>query len=190
MDLQTKRWKTGLAFAPVVILLALMVLGTAGCGAPRQPVSPEAAALKQEILDTLQHLQKSLVDPVAREDIPAIDAVLAGLAKNSVDICVDCPYRSAVLNKDGVVLTTFPKNDFIGRDFSSYRIISEPLSRQRITQRQIYRPDGVKMYSVSAPLLRDNKVAGVVVLTLAPLDITKKWRLTEKEFLAINFNTP
>ena len=182
--------KTGLVFKPALILIVLAALVVTGCSPKEPPLSPEAQAFKKEIGMIMGNMQQSLAEPVARGDIPAIDAVLNGFSKTTANICVDCPYRSGVLNKDGVLLTTFPKNEFIGRNFSSYKTISEPIQKQKISQRQMFQADGVKIYYISAPLMKDNKVAGVVILALTPNDIEKKWHMSEKEFLAIDLNTP
>jgi hypothetical protein len=182
--------KTGLVFKPALIFTVLAALCLTGCGPQEPPLSPEATAFKQEIGSILRSMQQSLTEPVVRGDVPAIDAVLKRFSKETHNICIDCPYRSGVLNKDGMLLTSYPKNEFIGRNFSTYKTVSEPLQKQKISQRQIFQADGAKIYYISAPLIRDNKAAGVVILALTPDDIDKKWRLSEKEFLALNLNTP
>jgi C4-dicarboxylate-specific signal transduction histidine kinase len=174
----------------VMIFIVLATLMVTGCAPKEPPLSAAAGAFKAEVSKILQQMQKSLAEPTARANLPAIDAALQGYAKYTSGLCVDCPYRSAVLNKDGVLLTTFPKNDFVGRNFSSYTYIIETLRTQKITQRQAFQADGTKVYFISAPLLRNKQVAGIVVLGLTTADIDKKWGLTEKEFLAIDFNVP
>lgn len=170
--------------------IILATLGITGCTSIEPPLSPEAQAFKKEIGGLLTDMQKSLADPTARGNIGAIDAVLNGFSRNTAGICVDCPYRTAVLNKDGVLLTTFPKNDFIGRNFSAYKSVSTALQKEQITQRQIFQADGVKTYFLSAPLLQNKQVVGVIILSLTPADLEKKWSLSDREFLAINFNAP
>ncbi len=179
-----------MVFKPALIGIVLAALGVMGCGPKEPPLSPGAQAFKMEVGKIIRQMQQSLAKPVAQGDIPAMDAALNGFSQSTADICIDCPYRSGVLNKDGVLLTTFPKNEYIGRNFSSYKTVSEPLEKQKITQRQIFQADGAKIYYISAPLMEDNKVVGVVVLALTPDDLEKKWHLTDKEFLAIDFNKP
>jgi C4-dicarboxylate-specific signal transduction histidine kinase len=182
--------KTLLFFNGAMIFIVLTALLIGGCSPKKPPLSPEAQVFKKDIGKVLNQMQQSLTEPVIRGDISAIDSVLQGFSKATETICVDCPHRSGVLNKDGVLLTTFPKNEFIGRNFSSYRTVSEPLQKQKITQRQMFQADGSRIYYISAPLVKDNKVAGVVLLALTLKDIDEKWHLNEKEFLAIDFNTP
>jgi hypothetical protein len=136
-------------------------------------------------------MQKSLSGPAANHNTQAIDAVLNSFASESsnISICVDCPYKSAVLDKDGFLLTTFPKNAITGWNFSAYKIVSDPLQKQAITPSLAFQPSGAKLYFISAPLMQNNKVVGVLVLGLSPNDL-EKWRLDEKAFLAIDFNAP
>jgi C4-dicarboxylate-specific signal transduction histidine kinase len=173
-----------------LIFATLLVLGATGCGVETAPPSPEARALKKDVSEIIQQMQQSLAALVVKQDIAGINAVLKNLSQKTACICINCPYKIAVLNKEGTLLTTFPKNEVVGRNFSSYKIISEPIQKQRITQAKAYLADGTKIYFISAPLLNDGKVAGVVVLALTPQDLEKKWQLTEKQFLNLNFNNP
>jgi hypothetical protein len=162
-----------------------------GCGGKEPALTPEAQIFKQEIRRRVQEMRESLTGPTAAGDIIAIDAALQGFAGQTarVVLCVDCPYKSAVLNKSGVLLSTYPKNESVGRNFSSYRIVSDPLKKHIITQSQAFLADGTKMYFISAPLIQNNKAVGVAVMSLSPVDL-KKWHLEEPDFLAMDFNIP
>ena len=185
---KTRLAKNGFTDMPVVILsLLLAALAFAGCGPAAPPLSPQGQAFKKEIGAMIHQMQQSLAGPVAKDDVPEINQVLQGFSQNTAGLCIDCPYRTAVLNKEGILLTTFPNNDVVGRNFSSYKIVSQALNR-RIAQSQAYLADGAKMYFISAPLVAQDQVVGVAVLALSPADLEKKWHLSEKEFLAIDFN--
>lgn len=161
-----------------------------GCTSKAGPSSPEGLAFKKEVGPIIRQMQQTLARPVAQNDVPAINAALDNLSQKTAGICIDCPYKMAIINKEGTLLTTYPNNEFIGRNFSSYKIFSEPLEQRRIAQSEAYQADGAKIYFISAPLLYNGKIPGVVVLALTPADIEKKWHLNEKEFLKLNFNTP
>jgi C4-dicarboxylate-specific signal transduction histidine kinase len=174
---------------PAVILSILLIaLAITGCGPAAPPLSPQGKAFRNEVGGIIQKMQQSLAGPVAQNDVPAINQILQGLSKTTAGLCIDCPYRTAVLNKDGILLTTFPNNEMVGRNFSAYRGVADALHRQRIGQTRAYLPDGTKIYFISIPLITANQVVGVVGLALSPADLEKKWHLSEKEFLAINFN--
>ena len=184
----TSRSKYALkALVNLILTMFLAVVALTGCGqAP--PLSPQGQAFKNEVGNMIHQMQQSLANPVATGDVPAINKVLQGFSASTAGLCIDCPYKTAVLNREGILLTTFPDNEVVGRNFSSYKIVSEALQKERIAQSQAYLADGTKIYFISAPLIFQNKVAGVAVLALSPADLDKKWHLTEKEFLAIDFN--
>ncbi|MGQ9920774.1 MAG: hypothetical protein ACUVRZ_05530 [Desulfobacca sp.] len=182
---QWSTWPCWLLFLP----LLLLPMGFCACR-PQPPLSAEAETFRQEIRGIIERLQKSLAAPTAERDIAAIDKVLATTASTVPGICLDCPYRSGVLDVSGILLTTFPKTDIVGMNFSSYSRLRESMQRQRITQRPVFLPDRSKMYFISAPLIHKHRVVGAVVLGLTAADLEKKWHLQEKEFLAINLNTP
>jgi C4-dicarboxylate-specific signal transduction histidine kinase len=172
----------------ILLLLLFTALAVAGCGSTTPPLSPEGKAFKKEVSNTLHRMQQTLPPLVAKGDIAAINQALQGFSETTAGLCIDCPYRTAVLNKEGILLTTYPRNNIVGGNFSSYKTISEALQNERIAQSQAYLADGTKIYFISAPLIFHNKVAGVAVLALSPADLEKKWNVTEKEFLAIDFN--
>ena len=173
----------------LLLTLILLALGFNACR-PQPPPSPEAEAFRQEVREILKRLQKSLAAPTAQRDIAAIDKILATTAGTTPGICLDCPYRSGVLDGSGILLTTFPKTQSVGMNFSSYTRLRESMERQRITQRPVFLPDRSKMYFITAPLIHERRVVGAVVLGLTAADLERKWHLREEEFLAIDLNTP
>ncbi len=182
------RWPTrslGFLLLPLILLLA----GLSPCR-PKPPLSPEAEVFRKEVREIVKRLQKSLAAPTAQRDIAAIDDILTTTAQTVPGICLDCPYRSGVLDATGILLTTFPKTEIVGMNFSSYARLTESMQRQRLTQRPIFLPDRSKMYFISAPLFHERRVVGAVVLGLTAADLERKWHLTEEEFLAIDLNTP
>jgi C4-dicarboxylate-specific signal transduction histidine kinase len=185
------RLKTVLVWRPVLMVLVLTTLWlTIGCG-PQEPLlSPETQAFKLDIGSILGKMQQSLAEPTSQGNVQAIDKVLHYFAKTTTGMCVDCPYRLGVLNQKGDLLTTYPKNEIIGLNFSSYKHILTPLQKHKISQAQAFSGNGAKIYFIAAPVQKNNQVQGVIVLVLSPADLEKKWHLTEKEFLSIDFNTP
>lgn len=177
---------------PLVLLLAALVLAPiiAGGCAPKAPPSPAAEAFKKEIRVIVHKLQKSLAAPTAQRDIAALDQILHTTAGTVPGICLDCPYRSGVVDASGILLTTFPKTEIVGMNFSAYARLQESMQRQRITHRVVYLPDRSKMYFINAPLIHEQRVVGAVVLGLTAADLERKWHLSEAEFLALDLNAP
>ncbi len=182
--------KTFVFFKWVMIFIVLGVLGLTGCSPPQPPLSPEATVFNKEVSKILSRMQQSLGKLIVQGDLPQVDAFLQRLAPNTLGICIDCPYKLAVLNGYGDLLTTFPKNEIVGRNFSAYKTIKEALQNRKITQRKAFMPDGSTIYFISAPLIHDKKVVGVAALILTPNDVQQKWHLSEQEFFTIDFNTP
>lgn len=175
---------------PLFFLCLGLATWLSGCSPNKPPLSPEALAFKEEVGSLLHKLQTSLVTPMQHKDIAGVSKVLKNFAKETPEICIDCSYRSGVLNSQGDLIATYPKTEIVGMNFSSYTRLLEAMQRQRITQRPVFLPDGQKTYFISAPLMNNNRVLGAVVLNLSPLDLDKKWQVSEEEFLAIDFNTP
>ena len=185
------RLKNCLSVVPAVFIVLLVAITCLmACGTKKPPLSPESKAFKEEVGGIIRQMQASLAKLVVQGNTAAINTVLESLSHETAGMCIDCPYKTGVLNKDGILLTTFPNNEVVGRNFSSYKIVMEPLQKRRITQGGVFFPDGSKIYFIAAPLLYDKKVVGVVVLALTPADLEKKWHLHEKEFYAIDFNAP
>mgnify|MGYP005837990627 FL=1 len=176
--------------AKICLFLSLILL-PAICSScrPRSPLSPEAAAFKKDITRVISQLQQPLAAATARRDIAAIDKILQTNAATTPGLCIDCPYRSGVLDAAGILLTTFPKNRIVGMNFSNYTRLIEAMQRQRITQRPLFLPDRSKMYFINAPLVHDRRIVGALVLGLTAADLERKWHLSEEEFLAIDLNT-
>ena len=134
---------------PPIIFVTLLVLAVIGCGTATTPPSPGGQALKKDVGEIIQQLQQSLAGLVDRKDIAGINAVLDKLSNKTAYICIDCPYKIAVLNKKGTLLTTFPNNEGLRLNFSAYKIVSEPIQKQRITQAQAYLANSTKIYFIS-----------------------------------------
>ena len=75
------------------------------------------------------------------------------------------------------------------KDFSSYELVKKAISSKRIQQQGLFLPDGSKLYLVCAPLIRKDVLIGLVAIAISSADAEKRWNLTEKEFLALDFNT-
>ena len=48
--------------------------------------------------------------------------------------------------------------------------------------------DGSELYIICAPILRQDKVIGLMGIAISAEEAKSRWGLTEKEFMALNFN--
>ena len=171
---------------PVGLLLLLMVFG--GCQAKEPTLSPAAVSFKKEIRNYLQRLSQGLTAPLAKGDLPAVNEVLDRVGPEAVKLCRMCPFHLGVLNKDGVTLTVHPYNVAALGNFSNYEVVVQTLKNQKINQQRFFLQDGSQIYIVCDPILKGDKLLGILALSLSAQEAKQRWGLTEKEFLAINFN--
>ena len=172
------------------VLLASAVILLFGCQAREAPLSPGAATFKQEIKNCLTGLSASLMEPVAKQDQAGIKAALEKVESPAVKLCRLCPFEIAVLDPSGKILAAYPvKGDGKAKDFSSYELVKKAISSKKIQQQALFLPEGSKLYLVCAPLIRKDELIGLVAIAISSADAEKRWNLTEKEFLALDFNS-
>jgi hypothetical protein len=171
---------------PVWLLLLLLVVG--GCQATEPPLSPAAASFKKEVQDCLQRISRELPLPLAKEDVPAINEVLARVEPEAVKLCRMCPFRLGVLNRNGETLTVHPfKADALG-NYSNYDVVVQTLKNQKINQQRLFLQNGSQIYLVCDPIMQGDKLLGILALSLSAQEAKQRWGITEKEFLALDFN--
>ncbi len=170
-----------------VFLLGLALLW--GCQQKREKaLTPEAAAFKQEVQRSFEMLAGSLLEPVSRSDVPAIQAVLEKLMPESIKLCRACPFMIGVLDEEGIVLAVYPRKKKYPRYYSDYELIVQTLERGEVCHGQLFLPDGSKLYTICFPLRKDDRTVGLIVLTTTETEVKQRWGITEKEFLALDFN--
>lgn len=172
---------------PVGLLLLLLVFG--GCQAKEPPLSPAAAAFKKEVQNCFEQIVPALAGPVIKKNLPAINEVLKKLEpETKIKLCVFCPFRIGILNKAGDTMTIYPFRAEALGNYSKYGVVTQTIKNRRINQQRFFLQDGSQIYIICAPILNRDKLAGIVALSLGAADAKKHWGLTEKEFMAIDFN--
>jgi len=174
-------------FWPILLLGAVILFF--GCQAREAPLSPGAATFKQELKKCFDNLGVTLVEPVAKNDLAGIRAALEKVESPAVKLCRLCPFEIGVLNPSGETLAAYPKGDGKAKNFSNYELVIKAISSKKIQQQRFFLQDGAKLYLVCAPLIREDKLIGLVAIAISSEDAEKRWGLTEKEFLALDFNT-
>jgi hypothetical protein len=172
------------------VLLASAVILLFGCQAREAPLSPGAASFKHEIKTCLTNISDSLMEPVAKKDVAGIRAALEKVESPAVKLCRLCPFELGVTDPSGETLAIYPvKGDGKGKDYSKYDLVIKAIKSKKIQQQRFFLQDGSDLYLVCAPLIREDKLLGLVAIAISSEDAAKRWGLTEKEFLAIDFNT-
>jgi len=171
---------------PIFLLLLLMVLS--GCPATEPPLSPAAAAFKKEVQECLDRLCQGVVGAIVKGDVAAINETLKHLEPEALKLCRMCPFRIGVLDKNGETMTVYPfKAEAMGY-YAKYEGVAQTLKNRQINQQRLYLQDGSQIYLIFIPLLHDQDLVGIIVLSLSAKDAHDRWGMTEKEFLDINFN--
>ncbi|WP_449245215.1 hypothetical protein [Desulfobacca acetoxidans] len=171
-----------------LILLFLALLIIVHCGLKKKPLSPGAQKFKQEIQSLIGVLAPSLIEPIQKRDIPAIHTSLAKHLETHDSICITCSFRVGVLDRQGIVLATYPKIGLAGINFSTYQTVTEALQRGRIGSQPIFTPQGEADFIICAPVNRGSKIIGALALAVRSIDLENKWGISKKEFPSIDFN--
>ena len=159
-----------------------------GCQASQPPLSPAAASFKREIKLCLTTLSASLVEPIATRDLNGIQTALDKIEPQAVKLCRMCPFNIGVLNRNGETLAVHPPKDHT-RNFSSYDLVIKAINSKKIQQQRFFLQNGSELYIICAPIMHDDQVIGLTAIAISAEEAKQRWGLTEKEFMAIDFNT-
>ena len=172
---------------PILLVSAVILLF--GCHR-EPPLNPGVATFKQELKSCLDSIAITLLEPVASKDAAGIQAALEKVESPAVKLCRLCPFEIAVLDPAGKILAAYPvKGDGKAKDYSSYDLVKKAISSKKIQQQALFLPEGSKLYLVCSPLIRKDVLIGLVAIAISSADAEKRWNLTEKEFLTLDFNT-
>ena len=153
-------------------------------------MNPGIANFKQELKSCFDGIAVTLMEPVARKDVAGVKAALEKVESPAVKLCRMCPFEIGVLDQSGKILSAYPvKGDGKPKDYSNYDLVKKAINSKKIQQQTLFLPDGSKLYLVCAPLIQQDKLIGLVAIAISSKDAEKRWGLTEKEFLALDFNT-
>ena len=171
--------------SPRWLLLVCAVLLLLACQS--QPLSP-AASFKKDVKSILDKLCTTMVEPVFKGDVPGIERALSELEPQLAKLCPRCPFQVGVLNQHGEILAVHPPTERTN-NFSSYDLVIKVISSKQIQQQKFFLQNGPELYIICAPILRQDKVIGLIGIAISAEEAKSKWGLTEKEFMALNFNT-
>jgi hypothetical protein len=171
-----------------LVLGSLLVLALGGCQAKEPPLRPGAAQFKKEVKACIEKLQTSLVEPLSKKDLPAINETLKRVEPEAIKLCRMCPFRIGVMNHNGHTLAVYPpKEDAIG-NFSNYDVVIQTLNSRRTSQQRFFLQNHSQVYIICAPILKEDQVLGLVALAVSAEEAKQRWDMTAEEFLGIDFN--
>lgn len=175
-----------------IIVLIFASAGFLGCGSKEPSLSKAAYAFKKEIDETLRNLIPLFVEPVVKGDVKATDTILKKLFVDAHRKGRPLTFSIVILDKHGVTLTyRYPQKAChltSALNYSDYSVVAQALEEHRIVQGRLFLQGGTTLYAICAPLLRDKIVNGLLVLGIPAVRISDTFGVSEKEFLALNFN--
>lgn len=172
-----------------ITTLIFLSVGTGGCGKKEPPLSKEALSLKKEIKERIEKYSPVFLDPLSRRDKAAVQEALGKLSIEFTKGGQPLTWGAAVLDKDGVALGALTSGGpQAGLDYSNIKPVAEVLKNRKMVQGKFYRQDGFHAYYVVGPLLRKEELVGLFVLGLPTKEVNEKRGVSEKEFMAIDFN--
>lgn len=172
---------------PWVISLACLAVILIGCQAQKPPLSKEAQALKKKLLGEIDKLTTQLVGPVSKQDWEAVKLILQTTYENMQKEATLVPEMIVVLDRNSISRVRVPSTEERHFDFSNYTQAKTVFNEKKKVQATLYFK-GMKIYVFLAPLLHNSKVLGAVSITFSENELEKKWGISEKEFLSIDFN--
>ena len=173
----------------MVTIFVFLSMGMGGCGKKEPPLSKEALSLKKEIKERIEKYSPIFLDPLSKGDKAAVQEALGRLSIEFTKEGQPLTWGAAVLDKDGIALGALTSGGpQSGLDYSNMKPVSDALKNRRMVQGKFFRQDGFQAYYVLGPLLRQGQFVGLFVLGLSAKELKEKRGVSEKEFMAIDFN--
>ena len=172
---------------PWAYFLICLTLVLGGCQAKEPPLSKEAQALRKELLEEVNKLTTLLIEPVAKQDWEAVKPILKKSYEEMEQGGKLALTKIAVMDPNSIVQDMYPPAAGRHWDFSSYKEVKEVFTNQKKLPMKVY-VTGNKVYGLVAPIQQRGKVIGVLVMGFPANVLEKKWQISEKEFMSINFN--
>jgi len=173
----------------MITALIFLSVGAGGCGKKEPPLSKKALSLKNEAKEKIEKYSPAFVEPLSKGDKAAVQEALGRL---SIELTKDgqpLTWGAAVLDKDAVAFGALTSGGpQAGLDYSNIKPVADAIKNREMTQGKFYRQDGFCAYYVVKPIVHQGKLVGLFVLGLSAKELTEKKGVSEKEFMAIDFN--
>lgn len=172
---------------PVAILI---LVAASGCRPETSAVGDTSLAFRKRMQTHLTLYSIALSDPVAKHDRDKVKSVLQRIYTVSTPPGSE-PYISlAVLDQHGVTVATISGAETGGaRNYGKYQIVSRVLHKRKPMQSALYLQGGKKMYITCAPLLKGDKVVGVLIMGI-DAEHLRRSGISEREFMSFSFSAP
>jgi hypothetical protein len=171
-------------------LIGLIVAVASGCNQGKPPRSPAAVQFKKEVQDAFERFVPPLVGPVSKGDKAGVLLILEQRFDESVRAGYPLDCIISILDRKGVTMASQPPMTAGKMNYSHYEAVKEAYKKKRIIHLVNYLQDGSRLYTIAAPLLKNGKAIGLLSLSYDSQELYRKYRMTDQDFLAIDFHRP
>lgn len=185
-----KTWLWGVLFC--VVLMGFYP----GCTSD-PPLSQSAMTFREETLESFEHLTLKLAPVLERDS-------LFGVAGEAIKDYLLNQYANdryvlglGVLDPSGEYLVGYrigdtapgsiDKSGYEDMSFASFKGVDQVVSSRKIVQVPLYFQEQ-SVLVVGAPLVREDRLLGIMCLSFDTEKFEKEWGINEQEFLKIDFN--
>jgi len=171
----------------VVVCLLLAVLPGPWTGEIYATQSTNA--LKDEVKGALKKMSAPLMDPVSKNDVKAIQAVIDHIVSGAQKDGRPIRFGIGILDREGVAVAgRYVVGEFKVEDFSNYRFVTRAYKQKKIIQDRLYLRGGSELLIVCIPLVQRRDVIGALVLGFNASELEKDYGLNTGQFMALDFN--
>jgi hypothetical protein len=150
-----------------------------------QPIS----SFKEEVKRAIKKLSVSLMDPISKNNIDAIQEELNKIISDAEKEGKPIHFGIGILDKNGIAVTgRYIIGTFKEEDFSKYKFVRRAFRRRKIVQDRLYLQDSSELLIICAPLVQRKNVLGAIVLGFNPAELKKDYALDTEQFLTLDFN--
>jgi len=151
--------------------------------------SQSTPTFKEEVKIAIKNFSVSLMDPVSKNDIDAIQTMLNKIISDAEKEGKPIHFGIGILDKNGVAITgRYILGTFREEDFSKYKFVRKAFKQRKIIQDRLYFQDRSELLIICAPLVQQKNVVGAIILGFNPTEVKKDYGLNTEQFLALDFN--
>jgi hypothetical protein len=172
-----------------MFMLWLILWGPSGFFTEVTYANQSNPIFKEEVKIAIKELSVSLMDPVSKNDIDAIQAILDQIISDAEKEGKPIRFGIGILDRNGVAVTgRYIVGTFRKEDFSKYKFVKRAFTKKKIIQDRLYFQDRSELLIVCAPLVQQKRVVGALLLGFNPTEVKKDYGLNTEQFLALDFN--
>ena len=151
--------------------------------------SQSVSSFKEEAKSTIKTLSLCLIDPLSKNDIDTIETSVNETFLEADKKGKPIHFGIGVLDRNGMAVAGgYIVGAFKGEDFSKYEFVRKAFKRKKIIQNRVYFQDRSELLIICAPLVRQKKIIGAIVLGFNPTQVKEDYGLSTEQFLALDFN--